>query len=92
VLVQCARRRVPDVEAFGRAPLEMYWYLFVQPPVEVANLRTLTIDELTEHVAQARDAGVDAVMVDANFWSEIDSAERWAAVPDRLAPILSAAR
>ena len=76
----------------GLAPLEMYWYLFVQPPVEVANLRTLTIDELTEHVAQARDAGVDAVMVDANFWSEIDSAERWVGVPDRLAPILSAAR
>lgn len=76
----------------GLSPLELYWYLFVQPPVEVANLRTLTIDELTEHVADARAAGVDAVMVDANFWSEIDSAERWAAVPDRLAPILSAAR
>jgi hypothetical protein len=76
----------------GLTPLELYWYLFVQPPVEVANLRTLTIDELTEHVAEAREAGVDAVMVDANFWGEIDSAERWVAVPDRLAPILSAAR
>jgi hypothetical protein len=74
------------------APLELYWNLFVQPPVEVANLRTLTIDELVEHVAEARTAGLDGVMVDANFWSEIDSAEQWATVPDRLAPLLSAAR
>ncbi len=84
--------RLGAMRPSGLAPLQLYWYLFVQPPVEVANLRTLTIDELTEHVADARDAEVDAVMVDANFWSEIDSAERWVGVPDRLAPILSAAR
>ena len=74
------------------APLELYWNLFVQPPVVVANLRTLTVDELCEHVAAASAAGIDGVMVDANFWSEIDSGEEWAKVPDRLAPLLSAAR
>ena len=76
----------------GLAPLELYWNLFVQPPVEVANLRTLTIDELAEHVAEARAAGLDGVMVDANFWSEIDSAGQWVTVPDRLSPLLSAAQ
>ena len=76
----------------GMAPLELYWNLFVQPPVEVANLRTLTIDELAEHVAEARAAGLDGVMVDANFWSDIDSAGQWGTVPDRLSPLLSAAQ
>ena len=74
------------------APLELYRNLFVQPPVEVANLRTLTVDELADQVSEARDAGVAAVIVDANFWSEIDRPERWVSVPDRLAPLLSAAR
>ena len=73
-------------------PLEMYWNLFVQPPVEVANLRLLSIDELVELVADARAAGLQGVMVDANFWSEIDSAEKWITVPDRLAPLLGAVR
>ena len=82
-----AEMRAPELPA-----LEVYWNLFVQPPVEVANLRTLTIDELATHVAAARDAGLEGVMVDANFWSEIDSSERWAEVPDRLAPLLDAAR
>jgi hypothetical protein len=73
-------------------PLEVYWNLFVQPPVEVANLRALSVDELAEHVAAARAAGLHRVMVDANFWFEIDSPERWAEVPDRLAPLVIAAR
>lgn len=82
-----AQMRSPEL-----TPLEVYWNLFVQPPVEVANLRTLTVDELTEHVAAARGAGLEGVMVDANFWSEIDTPERWSEVPDRLAPLVSAAR
>ncbi len=76
----------------GLAPLKLYWNLFVQPPVEVANLRTLTIDELAAQVAEARTAGLDAVMIDANFWSEIDSPNRWLALPDQMAPVLDAAR
>ena len=84
--------RLRAMRPAGLAPLEMYWNLFVQPPVEVSNLRTLTVDELAEQVAEARDAGLAGVMVDANFWSEIDSPEAWISVPDRLAPLLSAAR
>jgi hypothetical protein len=72
-------------------PLEMYRNLFVQPPVEVGNLRTLTIDELAAQVAASAAAGVAAVIVDANFWSEVDSPEAWLALPDRLAPALDAA-
>ena len=72
-------------------PLQMYRNLFVQPPVEVGNLRTLTVDELAAQVAASAAAGVVAVILDANFWSEIDSPEAWTALPDRLAPVLAAA-
>ena len=72
-------------------PLQMYRNLFVQPPVEVGNLRTLTVDELAAQVAASAAAGVVAVILDANFWSEIDSPEAWLALPDRLAPALAAA-
>ncbi|CAB4929739.1 MAG: TIGR03619 family F420-dependent LLM class oxidoreductase [Actinobacteria bacterium] len=76
----------------NRAPLSMCWNLFTHPPVEVANLRPLSVDELCTEVAAAAAAGVDAVSVDANFDPSILSEDDWLTVPDRLAPLLDAAR
>ncbi len=76
----------------GLAPLRMCWNLFTDPPVVVANLRPLSVDELCAQVADAAAAGVDAVSVDANFDPGIESVDDWLAVPDRLAPLLDAAR
>lgn len=76
----------------GRDPLDVYWRLFVEPPVLVAGLRTATVDQLAESVGRARDAGVASVIVDANFDSTIGSPEAWADLPKRLAPLLDAAR
>jgi probable F420-dependent oxidoreductase len=73
-------------------PLKMCWNLFTDPPVIVANLKPLSVDELCEQVAAAAAAGVDAVSVEANFDPTITSGEDWLAVPDRLAPLLDAAR
>ncbi len=73
-------------------PLAMCWNLFTHPPVEVANLRPLSVDELCTEVAAAAAAGVDAVSVDANFDPSITSEADWPTVPDRLAPLLDAAR
>jgi len=76
----------------GKAPLGLHWNLFTQPPVEVANLRTLSVDELAEQVAAAAATGqVDLVSIDTNFDQTVDSAEAWATVPDRLLPVLEAA-
>ena len=74
------------------APLAMCWNLFTPPPVEVANLRPLSVDELCTEVAAAAAAGVDAVSVDANFDPSIISEGDWLTVPDRLAPLLDASR
>ncbi|HAN70230.1 MAG TPA: LLM class F420-dependent oxidoreductase, partial [Actinobacteria bacterium] len=74
------------------APLKMCWNLFTVPPVIVANLQPLSVDELCEQVAAAAAAGVDAVSVDANFDPSILSPDDWAAEPDRLAPLIDAAK
>jgi hypothetical protein len=73
------------------APLQMCWNLFTHPPVVVANLRPMTVDEMCTEVAAAASAGVDAVSVDANFDPSIGSVDDWLALPDRLAPLLDAA-
>ena len=73
------------------APLKMCWNLFTDPPVVVANLRPLSVDELCVEVAAAAAAGVDAVSIDANFDPTIMSAQDWIEIPDRLAPLLDAA-
>ena len=75
----------------GMAAIELYRRLFTAPPVQVANLQTASVDDLCAEVARSRDAGVAAVLVDTNFDPALDSAARWAAVPDTLAPLLDAA-
>ena len=84
--------RLATMRPADLAPLTMCWNLFTQPPVQVANLRTLSVDELCEQVAAAAAAGVAAVSVDANFDETVVSPADWRAVPDRLAPLLDAAR
>lgn len=74
----------------GRPPLRLYRRLFTTPPVQVANLRTLSVDELCEEVARSRAAGVDAVIIDTNFDPALNSPQHWAQVPQTLAPLLAA--
>jgi probable F420-dependent oxidoreductase len=83
--------RMQEQRPAGKAQLEVYWRLFVEPPVMVANLRTVTVDELAESVAQAKANGIASVIVDANFDRTIDAPQRWAELPKRLAPLLDAA-
>ena len=75
----------------GRKPLELYRRLFTTPPVQVANLRTQSVDELCDEVARSRAAGVSAVIIDTNFDPALDTPQRWAEVPRALAPLLAAA-
>ena len=85
-------QRLTAMRPEGLAPLRMCWNLFTDPPVVVANLRPMSVDELCDQVAAAAAAGVDAVSVDANFDPAITSGDDWLAVPDRLAPLLEAAQ
>jgi probable F420-dependent oxidoreductase len=84
--------RLADMRPAHLAPLDLYWRVFTEPPVRVSGLRTRTVDELCGEVLRAREAGIAAVIIDANFSSDISSPEDWAALPDRLAPLVEAAR
>jgi probable F420-dependent oxidoreductase len=84
--------RLGEMRPEGMAPLGLHWNLFTQPPVEVANLRTLSVDELADQVALAAASGVvDLVAIDTNFDVTVDSPQAWLTVPDRLLPVLRAA-
>src|SRR5580658_464642 len=83
--------KLQEMRPADRKPLELYRRLFTTPPVEVANLRTLSVDELCEDVARSAEAGVDAVIIDTNFDPALDTPERWAQVPRTLAPLVDAA-
>lgn len=76
----------------GLPPLKMCWNLFTVPPVIVANLQPLSVDELCEQVAAAAAAGVEAVSIDANFELAYSSPEEWLALPKKLAPVVEAAK
>jgi hypothetical protein len=84
---QLRERRPAD-----RPPLEVYWRVYTEPPVPVRGLRALSVDELAEDVARAREAGIEQVIVDANFDRTVDTPQAWMDVPNRLAPLLAAAR
>ena len=87
VFAQLAEMRPAD-----KKPLELYRRLFTTPPVEVANLRTASVDDLCAEVARSRESGaVETVIIDTNFDPALDSAQRWADVPRTLAPLLDAA-
>ncbi len=81
-----------DRRAAGLAPLEVYWRVFTEPPVSVANLVPATVDSLVFDVSAARNAGLASVIVDANFDPTIASSAAWQDLPGRLAPLVQAAR
>lgn len=84
--------RLNEMRPAALAPLTMVWNLFTHPPVMVANLKPLSVDELCEQVSAAAAAGVSAVSIDANFEMAFTSPDEWLTIPDRLAPVLEAAK
>jgi probable F420-dependent oxidoreductase len=84
--------QLSEMRPAGKRALELYRRLFTTPPVEVANLRTASVDDLCAEVARSRESGcVDAIIIDTNFDPALNSAQRWAEVPTTLRPLLDAA-
>jgi probable F420-dependent oxidoreductase len=52
--------------------------------------KRLTVDEVAERTAEVRDAGLEGVVVETNFCSEVDSAKAWLALLESLTPVLDA--
>ena len=75
----------------GMKPLDVYHRAFAQYP------RAPTPDDdvvarLADEAAAAHRAGFTELIIEHNFWDGIASPADWATVPDRFAPVVTAAR
>jgi hypothetical protein len=72
----------------GAPPIEVVQRIFTEPPFVVPGLEPMTVDQLTEAVHAARDAGITHVVIDSVFTTKVVSQNDWATMPDALAPVL----
>lgn len=68
----------------GMAPLDVYQRLFLERPGGEAD--PPGIDGVIAAVERAREAQMDSVIIDANFWRGIDGPDAWLRLPGALAP------
>lgn len=73
-----------------QGPLEVYYRVFAQAPHHDSS-RPDSLDKMAEAVSQASQAGFAEVILEANFWDQVDSAQAWADLPKRCLPVLAAA-
>jgi probable F420-dependent oxidoreductase len=83
--------QIDAMRAADRGPIQIVQRIFTEPPFRVAGLEPMTVDALCDAVRAARDAGIAHVVVDSVFSTEVSSADDWAQLPDRLAPLVAAA-
>jgi alkanesulfonate monooxygenase SsuD/methylene tetrahydromethanopterin reductase-like flavin-dependent oxidoreductase (luciferase family) len=75
----------------GRDPLRLFYRSFAQRPSHKPGNPVPGVDGVVADVRSAVEAGVEEVIVECNFWQEIDSPKAWAEAPEKLLPALAAA-
>ncbi len=89
-------------EEFGRERLPFVWRVWVIPPFssreppEQRGGRAVPFwhgpaEELAERVHEAREAGVDEIILDTNWFQTNDGKDGWEHQPESLAPLVEAA-
>lgn len=73
--------------AVGRPPLSVWHRTFISFPARPGRAQP-GIDGMRADIEVARERGFDEVIIECNFWDEMDSPDAWAEVPERLAPLL----
>lgn len=73
--------------AAGRAPLSVWHRTFISFPARPGRAQP-GLDGMRADIDVAREHDFDEVIIECNFWEELDSPDAWASVPDRLAPLL----
>jgi probable F420-dependent oxidoreductase len=71
--------------------LTVHHRIFAEFPGGRPGHQTPGVGGVTRETEKARRAGIDEVIIDANFWGEVSSPDGWMELPDRLSPTLEAA-
>lgn len=66
-------------------PIEIYKRVFLEHPLPALADQLPTLQNLASAVRSAIDVGYSEVIIDANFWREIDSEQSWVRLPQVLA-------
>jgi probable F420-dependent oxidoreductase len=90
--IQSMAAEIARQRPIGKRPIEIYQRIFSAPPFVAPGLGRQSIDDMANAVRNAAAAGFSQVIVDLSFDDEMQSAADWAAAPERLAPLLDAAR
>ena len=72
----------------GAAPIQVVQRIFTEPPFVVPGLEPMTVGQVAESVRAAKAAGIDHVVVDTVFTTQVNSPDDWSSIPDTLAPVL----
>ena len=75
----------------GMKPLDVYYRAFAQFP-RAPTPEGDVAARLADEAAAAQRAGFVDFIIEHNFWDGITSPDDWAAVPQRFAPVVAAAR
>jgi len=89
-------------EEFGRGRLPFYWRVWAIPPFSERKPPTITgdrvvaywggpIEDMADKVREARDAGVDEIILDSNRFQDDGTKDWWARQPESFAPLVEAA-
>lgn len=77
---------INDLREPGRPPVQVIYRVALESTAG----KRMTVDEVAERTAEVRDAGMEGVIVETNFCSEIHSPREWLAVLEGLKPVLDA--
>ncbi len=75
----------------GSPPLALYFRAYAQRPTDEVGSGGAGLAGLQADLETSFAAGAQQMIVDCNFWDDIDSPAAWEAVPDLMAPLLSRA-
>lgn len=75
----------------GMSPLEVYYRIFLQAPHQTEP-PTDALERAVRTAAEASEARFEEVIVEANFWGEVQSPADWKALPKKCLPVLEAVR
>jgi probable F420-dependent oxidoreductase len=85
-----AMRTMSEQRDPAKPSLQLFQRMFTDPPFLAPGVEAQTVEQLAARVQRAGELGYDHVIIDSVFSRDITSPDDWAAMPAKLADVLSA--